>query len=144
MIVKETTDINDIKTVLCHPEIYDSISDDNDPEVENFEPPVNDSYLYVGGYVKGEIIALMVYHSYMNGKECHVNVLPEFRKEYAEQFGEQSLIFRGTLPLYAEIPDLYKNVLHFAKLNNFKVIGVKDDGYIKNGIKYPINVLRYI
>jgi len=142
MIVKETSNLEDIKAVLCHPEIYDCITDDNSPDVSEFEPPINDSYLYVGGYAKGEIIALMVYHRYLDGNECHVQVLPQFRKEYAKEFGEQSLLFRGTLPLYAEIPDLYKNVLAFAKLNGFEVISSKS-GFIKNGIEYPISVLRF-
>ena len=143
MILKEITNINDIKAVLCHPIIYDTITDDSCPKIEDFDPPITDDYLYVGGYEKVEIIALMVYHKYLDGNECHVQVLPEHRKEHAKQFGEQSLLFRGTLPLYAEIPTLYKNVLDFALINNFKVIKTIDDGYIKNGIKYRINVLKY-
>ena len=51
--------------------------------------------------------------------------------------------FRGTLPLYAEIPDLYKNVLDFALLNDFKVINTKENDYIKNGKTYNVNVLEY-
>ena len=70
-------------------------------------------------------------------------VLPEYRKEYAKKFGEQSLLFKGTLPLYAEIPDLYKNVLDFALINNFKVIDVKENDYIKNGQTYNVNVLEF-
>ncbi len=143
MIVKETTNLDDIKAVLCNPAIYDTITDDNSPLIEDFEPPIDDEYYYVGGYVKGEIAALMVYHKYLDGNECHVQVLPEYRKEHAKQFGEQALLFRGTLPLYAEIPALYKNVLDFALKNNFRVIKTKEDGYIKNGVKYLINVLRY-
>lgn len=143
MIIKETADLDDVKAILCNPAIYDTISDDNDPAIESFEPPITDEYLYVGGYVKGEIVALMVYHKYLDGNKCHVQVLPEFRKSHAKEFGEQSLLFRGTRPLYAEIPDLYQNVLAFAKLNGFNVIDNKDDGYIKNGVKYPINILRY-
>jgi hypothetical protein len=143
LIIKETTNIDDIKAVLCNAAIYDTISDDNDPAIEEFEPPINDEYLYIGGYVKGEIMALMVYHNYLDGNKCHVQVLPEFRKEHALKFGEQSLMFRGTRPLYAEIPDLYQNVLDFAKLNDFDVIDKIDDGYIKNGVEYPTNVLRY-
>lgn len=143
MIVKETTDIDDIKAVLCNPAIYDTISDDNDPKVEEFEPPITNEYLYVCGYVNGEPVGLMVYHKYLDGNKCHVQVLPEFRKEHAIEFGQQSLLFRGTVPLYAEIPDLYQNVLDFARLNNFEVIDKYDDGYIRNGVKYSTNVLRY-
>jgi len=143
LILKETTSIDDIKAVLCNPAIYDTITDDNCPLIEDFEPPINDDYLYVGGYVKGEIVALMVYHKYLDGNKCHVQVLPGARKEHAINFGEQSLLFKGTLPLYAEIPDLYKNVLDFAKLNNFEVIERINNGHIKNGVEYTVNVLRY-
>jgi len=143
VIVKETTDLDDIKAVLCNPAIYDTITGDECPLIEDFEPPVNDDYLYVGGYVNGDIAALMVYHKYLDGNECHVQVLPRFRKEYAIKFGQQSLLFRGTVPLYAEIPDLYKNVLAFALLNDFEVIDIKKNDYIKNGKTYNVNVLRY-
>lgn len=143
MIVKETTNTEDIKTVLCDPAIYDTIASDNSPLIGDFEPPITDEYLYIGGYVEDKIAALMVYHEYLDGNECHVQVLPEYRKEHAIKFGEQSLLFKGTLPLYAEIPSLYQNVLSFALLNNFKVIDTKKDEYIKNGKKYNINVLRY-
>ena len=143
MIVEITDNVSDIKAVLCNPAIYDTIADDNSPNIEDFEPPINDKYLYVGGYVDNEIIALMVYHKYLDGNECHVQVLPEHRKDHAKEFGEQSLKHRGTQPLYAEIPDLYKNVLDFALLNDFKVIRRIDNGFIKNGVKYAVNVLRY-
>jgi hypothetical protein len=72
-----------------------------------------------------------------------VQVLPEFRKEYALKFGEQSLLFRGTLPLYAVIPDLYKNVLEFALHFGFKVIDKKINSYVKNGKSHNDNILRF-
>jgi hypothetical protein len=143
MIVKQTTNLADIKAVLCNPAIYDTIIDDNSPLIEDFEPPITDEYLYVGGYVKGEIAALMVYHKYLDGNECHVQVLPEFRKKYAKEFGEQSLQFKGTRPLYAVIPDLYQNVLDFAKCFGFKVIDKKLNSYVKNGKSYDDNILRF-
>ena len=85
----------------------------------------------------------MVYHKYLDGLECHVQVLPEHRKEHAINFGEQSLLFRGNSPLYAEIPDLYKNVLDYALMNNFEVIDVRESDYIKRGKTYNVNVLKY-
>ncbi len=143
MIVKPTTDINEIKAVLCNKHIYDTITDDNSVNADDYEPDMGGENLYIGGYVKGEIMALMVYHKYLDGNSCHVQVLPEFRKEYALKFGEQSLLFRGTLPLYAVIPDLYKNVLEFAKHFGFKVIDKKLNSYVKNGKSYNDNILRF-
>ena len=46
---KETTSKEDIKKVLCHPEIYDCISGDGSPDVEDFEPPINNEYRYIDG-----------------------------------------------------------------------------------------------
>ena len=143
MIVRPTKDREEIESVLCRSEIYDTITDDESPNVEDFNPPINDDYLYIGGYVNSKIIGLMVYHKYLDGNKCHVQVLPEFRKKYARKFGEQVLEFRGHSPLYAEIPDLYKNVLDFALLNKFKVIGIKQNDYIKQGKTYNTNILRY-
>tara|TARA_R110000772_G_scaffold64173_4_gene143483 strand:+ start:213 stop:659 length:447 start_codon:yes stop_codon:yes gene_type:complete len=143
VILKETTNADDIKAILCNPAIYDTITDDNSPELSEFEPPLTNEYLYVGGYINNKIIGLMVYHKYLDGNACHVQVLPKHRKEHAIKFGEQVLKFKGTLPLYAEIPDLYKNVLSFALLNKFKVINIKKNDYIKNGKTYNVNVLEY-
>jgi hypothetical protein len=70
-------------------------------------------------------------------------VLPEHRKQHAKDFAEQALLFRGTLPLYAEIPDLYKNVLNFACSFGFEVIDVKENDYTKNGVTHNTNVLRF-
>ncbi len=144
MVIKECINTADIKTVLCHPEIYDVISSDECPLLADFEPPMTEEYTYIVGYVKGEPIGVMIYHKYRDGLECHVQVLPQYRKEHAINFGQQSLEFRGTVPIYAEIPDLYKNVLAFALLNNFEVIEVKENDYIKNGKTYNVNVLEYI
>lgn len=143
MILKQTIDIDEIKRILCDPVIYDTITDDNSPLIDEFEPPLTEEFKYIGGYIEGQIIALMVYHKYLDGNKCHVQVLPKFRKDYAIKFGEQSLVFRGTQRLYAEIPDLYKNVLTFALLNKFKVIGVKGNDYIKHGKTYNVNVLEF-
>jgi len=143
VIVKETNNADDIKAILCQGAIYECITDDECPPVDEFEPPTDQNYTYIAGYVNGEIIAIMVYHKYLDGNECHIQVLPEFRKKHAREFAEQALMFRGTLPLYAEVPDLYKNVLNFALAHNFEVIDTKENDYIKNGKPYNTNVLRF-
>lgn len=129
--------------MLCNPVIYDVITDDDCPNIENYEPPINNEYKYIGCYVNSQIVGLIIYHEYLDGDEIHVQVLPEFRKEYAQKFLEQSLDLRRTLSLYAEIPTLYKNVLRFALANNFEAIHEIKDDYIKNGRTYNIKVLRY-
>lgn len=127
---------------MLHPDIFDTITDDDCPPPEEYDIPVNDNYLYIGGFVNGEIIAVMVYHNYKDGKKCHVQVLPEYRHEYAAIFGEQSLMFKGTQTLYAEIPECHPNVLDFAFRFGFRVIETKEQDYCKNGNKYNTKILR--
>jgi len=143
MIVRETFDIDEIESILKHPEIYETITDDDCGNPCDFDIPINSDYRYIGGYVNGEIIAIMVYHRYRDGNKCHVQVLPEYRDKYALKFGEQSLMLKGTQPLYAEIPDLYKNVLDFAFRFGFEVIETKKQEYCKNGVKYDLQILRF-
>ena len=143
MIVKETTSIDDIKAVLCNPAIYDCITTDDCPPVDEFEPPISDDYLYVGGYVGGEIAAIMVYHEFRDGNKLHIQVLPEFRRGYAQEFGERALLFRGNKPLYAIISDLYLNVLEYAKSFGFEVIERIESDETKNGKSFIDNVLKY-
>ena len=142
MIVKKITNEDEIRTILCNPDIYDTIASDECPAIDDFEIPF-DNHRYIGGFVNGEIIALMVYHTYKDGNKCHVQVLPEHRKEYAKKFGEQSLMFRGTQPLYAEIASLYQNVLDFALIFRFEILDKKIADYKKNGQLYETYILRF-
>ena len=142
MIVLQITSEKDIRAVLCNPEIYDTIASDDCPAIDAFEIPFDD-HRYIGGYVNGEIIALMVYHTYRDGNKCHVQVLPQYRKQYAQKFGEQSLLHRGTQPLYAEIASLYQNVLDFALLFGFGILDKNVGDYKKNGQLYDTYILRF-
>lgn len=143
LVVKETRNINEIHAILKRPDIYENISCDDSPCSEHFTAPVSERYRYIAAFVDGEIIGLMVYHSFMDGEVCHIQVLPEFRKCYAKEFGEKALKFKGDCPLYSEIPDNYQNVLNFAKSFGFEVIEKLNKGYCKNGIEYQINLLRF-
>ncbi len=142
MIVKETVNREDIEAILLHPEIYDTIADDSCPSAENFKAPIDCDHKYIGGYLEGEIIAVMVYHKYLEGNKCHIQVLPKFREDYAVYFGQQSLLFRGNDTLYAEIPSLYENVLAFAKRFGFELLETKSNVYVKNKQSYDTNVMR--
>ena len=48
-----------------------------------------------------------------------------------------------TRPLYAEIPEFYKNVLDFAKTNGFKVIDTQLNNFTKHGKTYNTKVLLW-
>jgi len=142
MIIKETKDINEIKKVLCHPDIYGCIADDFCPESKDFEPPLE--ALYIAGYVDSDIIGLMIYHRLEDGLKCHIQVIPEYRKQYARQFARMALDIgeaKNSL-IYSEIPTCYPNVIKFAKDFGFTEIGSIKDDYQKDGKLYDVIKLR--
>lgn len=143
MICKETTSIEDIEAVLCHPEIYPTITDDNSPPVEDYEPPITDHYRYIGGYVENEIVALMIYHRHQDGCKCHIQVIPTHRAKQADKFMVMALGFRLCDPLYGEVPELYQNVINFAESHGFTVIGETGETFFKGGKSYTTKLLRY-
>ena len=144
MIVRETKDIDHIKSVLCHPEIYGCIACDGAMPAEEFNPPMTEGVQYVAGFVDNAIIGLMIYHDVGHEVKCHIQVLPEFRKEHAKKFARMALSFgkAKNAIVYAEIPDCYPNVLSFAKDFGFYETGKIIGDHAKDGIDYDVIIVR--
>ncbi len=143
MIIAETKNIEEIKSILCHPEIYKVIGDDNSMSSDQFEPPLTQAY--VAGYVEGDIIGIMIYHRFQGKLKCHIQVLPEYRKQYAQEFARMVLSFgeAKNAIIYAEIPECYQNVLKFAKSFGFLETGnVIEKDCLKDGVYYDVIELR--
>jgi hypothetical protein len=142
MIIKETREISEIKKILCHPDIYDCIGDDNSPPVEEFEPP--SQAMYIAAYVDGDIIGLMIYHVTDKGLKCHFQVLPEYRSKYARKFARMALEFgeAKNSSIYSETPVCYWHIIRFAKSFGFVEEGVIKELYPLNGIKHDVMILR--
>jgi len=128
------------KAVLCHPEIYEVISDDSSPPLEEFDPPSDCEY--IGGFVKDDLIAVMVYHKFRESIKCHVQVLPTHRTDHAMKFGELALSLKNGLTVYADIPEIYPNVLKFAELFGFEIIDNIANVGVKNGKSFNSYLLR--
>ena len=127
--------------MLFHPEIFDTISDDNSPGAEDFELP--DDCQYIGGFCEGEIFAVMIYDTFRDGVKLHIQVLPEYREQFAQEFGRLGLDIGKAkrVPIYADIPSNYPNVLKFAQSFGFKVIETMENSSVKNGKSYNCNLL---
>lgn len=141
MIVKEITP-EEAKAILCRPDIYDTISDDDSPPASEFTPP--DDCQYIGGFAVGELIAVMIYHKFRDGEKLHIQILPEHRMNHAMEFGRLGLDIgkaKGR-PIYADIPDAYPNVLRYAQSFGFDIIERINSGMKKNGIIVPTNILK--
>jgi len=144
MIIREVNDPELIKEVLCHPEIYGCIACDNSMPAEEFHPPITEGVQYVAGFEKNAIIGLMIYHDVGGEVKCHIQVLPEFRKEHAKKFARMALNHgkAKNASIYAEIPVCYPNVLSFSKSFGFYEAGTIKDSYQKDGENHDVTIVR--
>jgi len=123
----------DAHLVLSHPDIFETVAEDN-MDVINMP----DEHLYLCGYVP-DLIGCFILHK-LNGicADCHVQVLPEYRKQYAEEFGQKVIEWTWDntqlQKLVAQIPFLYPNVRDFAVKMGFKVEGTNKASFMKDGM----------
>ena len=104
-----TYDVEQINSVLKHPDIWPCIADGED--IDSFTPPMgNHHYLYDEGI-------LFILHPSGEDWTIHANVLPESRSkaseaaEFALDYGFNTLKAKK---IVANIPEKYGNVYGFA------------------------------
>ncbi len=137
-------DIKAVERVLKDPEIYERISDDGSPDIDEFDiSPLLQSDLF---YFLAPHPDMVFWYSPVNHVmfELHVNVLKESR-EKALGLGLETIkyMFRETncKKLIACIPDKFQDVLGFALKGGFEKEGLLTKAYLKDGILYDINVM---
>lgn len=122
----------DAETVLRDPEIYSCISEDG---MDEWTMPEN--CIYLCGYLDEVIGCFILDKRSTYCADVHVQVLPQYRKQYSQQFGRGVLEWTWNntelRKLVAEIPTLYQNVLTFAISMGFKVEGVNRQSFLKGG-----------
>lgn len=123
---------SDAERVLMRPDIFATIAEDGMEVWEIFDGPI-----YLCGYAPDLIGCFILHQQNKATFECHVQVFPEFREAYAEDFGDMVIewTWQNTKArkLVAQIPFLYENVKDFALARGFKVEGVNSDSYLKDG-----------
>lgn len=125
MIVARTTDINEIKSILCHENIFSYISEGTNVESQDYEPPMAD-VLYLGGYEKDKIFALACFHAFRDGLKFHPNILKGYRLKYGRRFVEYTATMLKCC-LYIEIPEARKDLFNFATKLGFDSIANNKD-----------------
>ena len=115
LIVKQTTNSDEIKSVLFHESIFNHAKGDLDIKPD-FELPF-ENIVYIGGYDKN-IIGVSCFHFFMDGLKIHPYVLPNYRIKHARDFVRLS-ISMVRCPLYAEIPKNRKRLFNLAKKLGF-------------------------
>lgn len=113
-------------------EVFDTIAEDGTSKVPEYE-----DCLYLCGYVPDLMGCFILHKRNSITVECHVQVLPKYRKEFAEEFGRKVIewTWKNTdaRKIVAQIPFLYPNVKDFALRMGFEVEGVNKLSYRKNG-----------
>ena len=137
--VRPTDNVEDIKAVLAHPEIWDAITDDYCPPVDQFDFAF-DGWRKVCGYDGGRPFAVMMFHEFADGEKLHIQVLPDSRDK-SREFAGKALEY-ANYPLYAEIPEIYQNVIKFADEFGFIPICHKPEPHIKRGESCNVLLMR--
>jgi RimJ/RimL family protein N-acetyltransferase len=130
--------------VLMNKEIYDSISEDGG-DINNIKIDVIEEY-WVDVYVNNKTIGVAQFKQMFNKCwDCHIHILPEFRKEYSKEAGMKLLDWcsenlKGSL-LYTNVPVFCPNVIAFLKYFDFKEIGLLKGAWKKNGVQNDMMIL---
>ena len=119
--------------VIFHPEVVADISED-DAKMDSL--PTGPIYLV--GLVGNEPIGAFVIEK--RGRfhaSVHVQVIPEYRKQYASEFGRQVIEWTWANTdlekLTAEIPETHPNVAMFAMRMGFEIEGCNRRSIMKGG-----------
>lgn len=125
MNVRQTTDIDEIKSILCHDDIFNDISEGLDVKPEDYEPPLADT-IYIGGYEKDKIFALACFHPFRDGLKYHPNVLKSHRQSHGRRFVSYTVTMLKCC-IYIEIPETRKDLFNLATKLGFDSVANNKD-----------------
>ena len=131
MIISHTTDLELVKRLITSDGIWENLSTAG-IDRDTFEPVPD--WQYIIGEVDGEAVGLGIIHKIKSGyNKCHVQVLPEHRKEHGIKFGLDGMKFiweNNTFDfMVASISSKFPNVRKFAELMGFEHVKTKPDWY---------------
>lgn len=138
IIAERTRDANVVRSVIAHPDIWKTISEDGH-NIDEYEPNVDESECWLMMTFEGELIGLYNYHAHNSATvEVHAHVLPGHRKQHSKETGIAALKwlyenFPGYNKVIANVPVVYENVKSFTCGCGFQVEGLNRQSYVKNG-----------
>ena len=149
MIVTITKDAARIKRILTDPEIWPLITDDSVTATpDDYEPPISDEFMYLMARENGEDIGLAVFEVdlYDLVAFVHIQVLPPYRKQFADQFAGQVVAFGldAFERMYADVPVNFPNVIKFAERHGFVISDTLDSQAVYDGVGYDVVRMRHL
>ena len=127
-----------IKGLMTSDGVWEYISTP-EQDKETFEPIPD--WQYVVGFVDGTPIGLGIIHETKSGhNKCHVQVLPDYRKEHGMKFGLDGMKFiwsNNTFDyMVASISSRFPNVRKYAEAMGFKVVKTREKWYKLDDVSY--------
>lgn len=138
--IKETTDQEEIKKVLYHPDILPNISEDS-IKIDTSKPiDIIDGIRFFATYYENKLSGMFLLDVQEDVADIHITMLPEFRKDIAYNTGcvfiNKCFNELGIKKLTAVIPSKYNNVLKFAQKIGFKIVNKTKNTYMSNKVYY--------
>lgn len=131
-----TLDKNKILQVVCDPSILETITEDGGEVTESqFDP---EAACFIAAEVDGKIASVWIFDKIGAVTiDVHAHVLPAFR-DCSIEIGKKVLSEVVNLADWAQkytaqVPFCYPNVKKFAERMGFKVEGINEKSYLRNG-----------
>ena len=142
--IERTLDVGLVLTILTNPDILDSISEDGFNVDDLDVNVIKDKWV---GIFSGDIEIGAAQFRPMFNKcfDCHIHILPQYRKDYSQEVGVKLLKWcdenlSGSL-LYTNVPIFCENVKQYLLSFGFKEIGILEKAWFKNGIQNDMTIL---
>ena len=144
LIASRTLDVGYVLSILSNAEILDAISEDGF-KIEMLKVDV------IGDYwvelIDGNLeIGVAQFKPIFNKTyDCHIHILPQYRKKYSQDAGTKLLEWssehlKDSL-LYTTVPVFCENVKRFLLSFGFKESGLLDKAWLKNGVLNDVSIL---
>lgn len=131
-MITRTFDVETIKRVLCDPWIYNRITEDGSPSIDDYEPIINDDIVYLTDEEETGIVIVHPVNAIT--QEIHVQVLNRDKaKEFVGACFEWIWSNTDTIKVIAQIPEMYPDVYKFAEKIGMEREGENKGSYLKNG-----------
>lgn len=140
MRIEPCNDLDLVKKVLTHPEIYPYISDDGSPNPDDFEPIHVEGAAFHLGVWSDDNRLLGIFFIHKNNAilwEIHTSLLPICRGRCAREAARLVIewIFGNTScrKLMSWVPSIYPHVIEYATNAGLVQEGVSKASFLKNG-----------
>lgn len=142
MILRETDDVDFIKSVMLHPSIWEWVSDD-DCSPDAYEPFLHEAIHYLVPESDGtDLGVLMLIKCNAVTVELHTSLLPEYRKDIVAVFEKlkQWASDKGYSRIRTWVPAHNRHAYVASKRVGFELVGTEAKAFKKDGQLHDLHL----